>query len=67
MFQTKFGADHKVDHQYRALAAEIEWRVTNRQAFIAGTLPPADPTNLPDAFRTDVVEESAELLVVANG
>ena len=42
IFQTRLGGDHKVAHQYRALATEIEWRVTHRSEFVEGKLPPAD-------------------------
>ena len=40
LFQVKQFAKHKVTWQYRYLAAEIEQRVSNREAFIAGELGP---------------------------
>lgn len=36
LFQTKAGFGHRAVVQYRALAREIEWRVCNREAFLAG-------------------------------
>jgi chromosome partitioning protein len=38
LFDTKMHAGHKVTEQYRSLAAEVEERVLNREAFLAGTL-----------------------------
>lgn len=42
IFQTRLGSKHPVANQYRALATEIVWRVTHRNEFIGGALPPAD-------------------------
>lgn len=36
LFDTKHFSGHKVAEQYRALAAEVEWRVKNREAFLSG-------------------------------
>ncbi len=38
LFQVEAFFDHKVTAQYRRLAAEIEWRVLNREEFLAGRL-----------------------------
>ena len=42
LFQAKHLHDHKVTHQYRRIAAELEYRVLNREAFLDGTLAPPD-------------------------
>lgn len=42
LFQSKATSSHPVAEQYRRLAAELEHRIMNREAFIAGTLGPPD-------------------------
>lgn len=45
IFQTRYGTKHEVANQYRDLADEIEWRTSNRDAFVTGILPPPDFTS----------------------
>jgi chromosome partitioning protein len=42
LFQLKQFAEHKVVAQYRRLAAEVEYRVHHREAFLEGVLAPLD-------------------------
>lgn len=42
LLQIKGSERHPVANQYRALAAEIEHRVQNREAFLQGNLPPLE-------------------------
>ena len=46
LFQSPALAHHKVTHQYRRLAAEIEHRVIHREAFLTGMLASPDLTHL---------------------
>lgn len=64
IFQTRFGSKHPVANQYRALAAEIVWRVSHRDEFIAGTLAPADLSKFQGIHKTVVAEN---LALVVNG
>jgi hypothetical protein len=56
LFQLKQFAEHKVVEQYRRLAAEVEYRVEHRDAFLEGVLAPFDLSTV--AF---VTEEGPEL------
>lgn len=46
LFQMPRFEEHRAVMQYLCLAAEIERRVTNRRAFLEGTLPPLDVEHL---------------------
>jgi len=61
LFQLKQFAEHKVVEQYRRLAAEVEYRVEHRDAFLEGVLAPFDLSTV--AFVTEegtALEASSE-------
>jgi chromosome partitioning protein len=57
LFQVPAYARHKVTLAYRNLAIEIEHRVKNREAFLAGTLPPPALLDAPPDDEQPVSEE----------
>jgi cellulose biosynthesis protein BcsQ len=64
LFQVLPHATHKVADQYRCLAAEVEHRVKNRAAFLAGDLEPLSfaaglPVDEPDGAEDDSAVEYA--------
>jgi chromosome partitioning protein len=56
LFQIKVYAEHKVTEQYRGLASEIEQRLLNREAFIAGRLDEIPVETAPQTENIDQTE-----------
>jgi chromosome partitioning protein len=67
LFQLPNPSAHTVASHYRRLATELDHRVRNREAFLAGTLGPVDYTSMAEAQRSPRAPLSKEATLVANG